>query len=201
MKKLLLALVLLLLIAPRDTYSRKESRAMSVRKELAFSLMPSGNSALITFAILTWYGDDERPSDVRIITRNDFLAIAHGLAASEANPTRENLFVKYEVKDCASYIDTIGKSTTYDCSVVDDLWKLRYKLYPIKSAQKIKILDKVEVPEVGWANMPFEMSWEQLGFLEKYGIRSRNDFFYGANAFRLLKDMQDPDWISVYAKL
>ena len=201
MKKLLLALLLVLVLSPGDSYSRREPVPVGVRRELAFNLMPSVNSGLTTFAILTWYGDAERPSDVRMITRNEFLAIAHGVIASEANPTRENLFLKYEVKDCSYHIDSIWKSTTYSCSVVDDLWKLRYKIFPLKADQKLKLVDKVQVPEPGWANNNFEMSWEQLAFLEKYGIRTRGDFFYGANAFRLLKDMQDPDWVSTYARL
>ena len=201
MKKLLLALLLLLVIAPRDSYSHRKAVKWGVRKELAFSLMPSGNSALCTFAILTWYGDDARYSDVRVITRNEFLAVAHGLIESEANPKREDLFLKHEIKDCSFYRDTVWKSTTYDCSVIDDLWKLRHKTYPLRADQKRVILDKVAVPETGWASSAYEMSWEQLAFLEKYGIRSRNDYFYGANAFKLLKDMQDPDWVAAYAKL
>lgn len=201
MKKLVLALLCLLVVIPGESFSRREARHAGVRKELAFSLAPTANSGLTTFAILTWYGNDERPSDVRVITRNEFLAAAHGLIASEANPSRDDLFIKYEVKDCSYYVDSVFRSTTYNCSIIDDLWKLRYKVYPIKADQKLKLQNKIAVPDVGWASTNFEMSWEQLAFLEKYGIKNRNDFFIGANAFRLLKDMQDPDWISAYAQL
>lgn len=201
MKRLILAIMLALVLVPTENSSGRGSMHVGVRKELAFNLAPSANSALSTFAILTWYGNDERPSDIRIITRNEFLAVAHGLIASEANPSRDNLFVKYEVKDCSYYVDSVFKSTTYNCSIVDDLWKLRYKVYPVRSEQKLKLKENISLPESGWAGSSFEMSWEQLAFLGKYGIKSRNDFFVGANAFRLLKDMQDPDWISTYSGL
>jgi hypothetical protein len=194
MKKLLLAFALILAVSPAGT--RPAARPIPTwerRCELAFCLMPSASSAPVTFAILTWYDKtSERPDEVRVITRHEFLTIAHGIIPSEANPKQEDLFAKYEVKDCNFEFDPLTKKANFNCSVVDDLWRLRNRNYPFKVPAPPK--------GSGWGALPDEMSWGQLEYLGKYGVRSRNDYFFGENAFKLMKDMQDPDWVSSYAK-
>ena len=192
MKKLLLALALLLIASrPGTPALAMKAGGWDKRCELAFCLMPSANSYPVTFAVLTWYGDSERPDDIKVITRHDFLSIAHGLVESEANPKKEDLFAKYEIQDCNSYFDPTTKTTSFECSVVDDIWRLRYRIYPY--------MVKTPPKGSGWGALPDEMSWEQLDFLSKYGVKTRNDYFHGEKAFKLLKDMQDPAWVSGYA--
>jgi hypothetical protein len=190
MRKLLLAIVIVLAALPAG--SMHTGMQWTVRCELAFNLMPSANSYPVSFAILTWYGDSERPDEIKHLTRHEFLSIAHGLVESKANPNKEDLFAKYEVQDCQYFIDPIAKTTSFECSIVDDIWRLRYKTYPYRV--------KTPPEGSGWASSYDEMSWGQLDYLGKYGVRTRNDFFYGKNAFMLLKDMQNSDWVSEYAK-
>lgn len=194
MKKLLPALVIIVsAFLAAGTYPRSSGIVTAPRTSIGFNLAPSANSGLITFAVLTWYDEkDDRPDRVQYITRQEFLSIAHGLVDSKANPHREDLFVKHEVQDCNYFIDTVFRKTTFECSIVDDLWRLRYNMYPVKVNNPPK--------GSGWATTRDEMSWGQLDYLGKYGIKHRNDFFYGENAFKLLKDMQNPDWISEYSK-
>lgn len=193
MKKLLLAFTLIIAARPAGTQPGVQPhQGWERRCELGFCLMPSANSAPVTFAILTWYDkNNERPDEVRVITRHEWLSIAHGIIPSEANPKQEDLFARYEVKDCTFEYDSLSKKTIFDCSVVDDLWRLRYRTYPCKVASPPK--------GSGWGALPDEMSWGQLEYLGRYGVKTRNDYFYGENMFRLLKDMQDPAWVSAYA--
>jgi hypothetical protein len=191
MKKALLAIVLTFASSLCGTQARQPlPGGWDKRCELGFCLMPAANSYPVTFAILTWYGDSERPDDIRVITRHEFLSIAHGLIESEANPKKEDLFTKYEIKDCGYFLSGAG-TTEFECSVVDDLWRLRYREYPYKV--------KVSPKGAGWGGLMDEMTWGQLDYLAKYGIRTRNDYFHGEKAFKLMKDMQSSDWINEYA--
>lgn len=191
MKRQALAAILTFATLTAGTQPHAEPARFNVRCELAFSLMPSANSSPVTFALLTWYGDSPRPDGIQHITRQEFLAIASGLVESKANPSKENLFAKYEIQDCSYSADAVSKTVSYSCSVVDEIWKLRHKAYPARVTGAS--------PGTGWATGEYDMSWGQLDYLARYGITSRNDFIHGEKAFRLLKDMQDPAWVSSYA--
>jgi len=155
---------------------------------LAFSFMPSANSGLITYAIVCVH--EKTPRQVIYITRNEFLRQATGQTISEANPLKENLFTKHEIPDCGYYNDSIAKRLTYECSVVDNLWKLRYGPFPERSKSKV---------ENGWArgkdNFPTD---GQLAILYQYGIERLSELIVGEKAFKLLKDMQNPEWVANY---
>ena len=50
--------------------------------------------------------------------------------------------------------------------------------------------------------MKYGPSSEQLRYLQQnYGIKFITDYIYGKNLFQLLKDMQDPNWVSNYMSL
>lgn len=142
----------------------------------------------MTYAVV--YDYEKLPREVTYITRFEFMRLATGQTPSEVNPKQENLFTKNEIRDCGYYNDSIAKRLTYECSVVDNIWKLRYGPFPFRTKSK---------PEDGWArgagNFPSD---GQLAILYSYGIERLSQLFIGEQAFKLLRDMQNPDWVSAY---
>ena len=47
--------------------------------------------------------------------------------------------------------------------------------------------------------MKFRPSDGQLQILKQYGIGHLHEFAYGENAFRLLRDVSRPEWVSAYS--
>jgi hypothetical protein len=151
---------------------------------LGFSLMPGPNNGLISFAIVTPLLNGQQ--DCQFISRNDFIRMAGGGIHNEVNPNAENLFSKYAIEECGLYRDSVFKRTSFSCSVLDQIWKLRYHQGPYGGADSL-----------GWtgATVP---STNQMNTLRSYGITNLDDFFYGENAFKLLHDMQSYAWQSRY---
>jgi hypothetical protein len=147
--------------------------------------MPGANNTLVTFVMVRVLPDGRK--DVRGISRNEFIRLACGQCHDEdVNPNRENLFAKYEVEECGLYRDSIFKKTSFLCSSLDQLWKLRYQRGPYGGSDSL-----------GWtgATVP---SNGQMGILKQYGAESLDDYIYGENAFKLLHDMQSFAWQSRY---
>lgn len=178
---------------------RKETVKAAVADKvcLGFSLMPGSNSSLVTYKIVKVFDGPKVRYEQYNISRHDFLSIALGLVESEANPNRENLFTKHEIKDCWFQPDTIKYGMKYnlsmECPVIDDIWRLRWGEYPMQRKQG------ADDPGPGWAADKLGVSEGQFGILQGYGmVNSYNDPIFGDNAFRLLRDMQDPVWQAKY---
>ncbi len=112
------------------------------------------------------------------VTKTDFLLQITGQQDSRANPNHINYMKEYQI-----FWQTL-----------DQLWKLKYSEYPYERRKN---------PDTkGWAKMKYSPSPEQLRYLQRnYGIKFITDFIYGKNLFRLLKDMQDPNWVSNYMNM
>ncbi len=171
---------------------------------LGFSLMPGANSTPVSFKIVRIYDNKSMAPVVQNISRDEFLRIATGAQSSTANLKGENLFIKNEITDCSFGRDTVINHMLYkaswQCSIVDELWKLRYGEYPFAvEGNKVSIVDPT-APKVnaGWARNPNAPSEGQLQMLRPYGAVFIIDLIYGDNAFRLLHDMQDVAWQSRY---
>lgn len=196
MKKAVIPILLLFL--PWLCSTRKAAEPVTPDKVvLGFSLIPGTSADLITFKKIRIIAGPVPKFDQQNITRNEFLTIALGIVASDANPTKENLFLKHEIKDCFYQLDTVHKNVKYDfamqCPVVDELWKLRWGEYPYLRR------NGTADPGKGWAADPLGVSEGQFKILQQYGmVISYSDPIYGDNAFRLLRDMQDPTWQSIY---
>lgn len=157
---------------------------------LGFNLMPSANSGLVNYVII--YAPEGKIQTVTTINKNLFFFHMTGKIQSQANPKNENFFIKYELGGCGIFKDSIFNKTTFNCNLIDDLWKLRYQEYPYALKQGS------EFEKNGWAKTPMAPSHGQMQILRKYGITNLDDYFFGENAMRLLRDMQDPAWITVY---
>lgn len=111
------------------------------------------------------------------ITKTNFLLQITGQQESKANPNNVNYMKEYQI-----FWQTF-----------DQLWKLQYSEYPF---------DRKQNPDTkGWAKMKYSPSKGQLQFLRQYGIKNITDFFYGKNLFRILKDIQDTNWVGNYKNL
>jgi hypothetical protein len=185
MKKLASILFLSTLFFLLSAHRPEEISRPVMGSFLGFNLMPGPNSGAVTFVVITPLPNTQ--PDIRFITRNEFIRLASGIIANEANPQKENFFAKYEVEDCGVYRDSIFKKTSFSCSSVDQVWKLRYKVGPYSNGPDT----------LGWANS-LVPSVGQMSILKSYGISRLDDYCYGENAFHLLHDMQSYAWQSKY---
>lgn len=180
--------------------------AVTYHDQLGFALMPGANSSPVSWYIVRTFDDPARAATATNITKGEFMAIGVGWGESSANPNRENLFDKHEVANCGYHNDTIIHRILYKgglaCTPVDDLWRLGYSDYPYgpsgaKDPKKTNVLNP-DGPGPGWARNPISPSEGQTTILQGYGVKFFNDIIYGENLFRLLRDMQDNDWVARY---
>ena len=190
-------------------FQQSDQAALTWHDHLGFSLMPGANSSLVSFYIVRKFDDPAKQITAQNITKNEFVAIAYGWGESSANPKAENLFTKFDVKQCGYIPDTIIHHVLYKgglgCSPLDDLWRLAYSEYPyggVTTSDAPKDPESVNNPNgpgPGWARSPFKPSEGQIQILQSYGAATYIDIIYGDNAFHLLHDMQDPLWVAKYA--
>ena len=148
------------------------------------------------------------------ITRKMFIKQAMGKQLSDANPYKENLFIKNKVFDSAKImrhiISTISsvpsdpkiyeykKQTKFNDEVqwlanidLGNLWKLRYAVYPFYTRGDT----------LGWTKNfknPYMPKAAQMKILKQYGVKTINGFIYGEDFFKLLKDMFTKEWVMNY---
>lgn len=188
-------------------FLQQSSRVELTYKEyLGFSLMPGANSTAVTFHIIRKWDDPKKPTEGTNITQQEFMRIASGFQESGANPKKENLFQVNGMIDCGWFADTIINGRFYEsgnrCNTLNDVWRLRYREWPYYVAPPRNANANTLTPfgpGPGWAGKPLMPSEGQMEILRGYGIEDPMvDVIYGANAFRLLKDMQDVGWVSTY---
>jgi hypothetical protein len=179
---------------------------LAYKEYLGFSLMPGANSTAVTFHIVKKWDDPKKPIEAVNISQREFMSIASGMMKSNANPRGENLFAVNGMTDCGWFNDTVINMRFYEsgmrCNTVGDIWRLRYAEWPYYVAPPRNANANTLTPfgpGPGWARKPLQPSEGQLEILKGYGVTDPMvDAIWGANAFRLLKDMQDPDWVTAY---
>lgn len=159
-----------------------------------FNLVENGSGGMAHLALVK-PNKNGKPK-IMLLTKDAFVKQAKGLQESLANPLNLDFFEKYDIKDP---------------DILDDLWRLRYVEYPYKT-QKALIIERHHlndstanaIPTMntsGWSandSIPFIPTKSQMLMLKKFGMKRMNDFVYGENAFKLLKSMQNPQWVSKY---
>lgn len=141
---------------------------------LGFMLLPGSNTLVRFYEVHLNHNGTFKYTQ---LTMDGFMFRAAGKERSLANPSGNNLFESYGIKDP---------------NVVGQLWKLRYKEYPYQTKG---------APEEGWSNndVCLELpSPQQFAILKRYGIERVSDLCYGDMAFLLIKDIGDADWITKY---
>lgn len=169
----------------------------AVSYELAFSLMPNYGE-VITFAEVTVHKGTIVGK--KHLSKEEFILIGTGNMHSKSNPDQSNLFLKYGVKMCKSKYDSSAQRYLGSCHVLDNLWKLRHQTKPgdFEKDQATAMVENAPASERGWANFKHAPDKAQIAKLSEFGIHRMNDFAFGANAFRLIKACNDPDWVRNY---
>ncbi|MEO8590200.1 MAG: hypothetical protein ABI432_12575 [Flavobacteriales bacterium] len=164
------------------------SSLAQARYEFGFSLNPTaqgGLNALFIYAVLDGVVVTSVPMRVE-----PFILQASGLMESKANLEGVDLFDDYGITDCGVWADKEGHQANLECSPILELWKLRYQSG--MGAQ----------PGEGWAAEEFRPSIRQQIILQLYRSPEYEHWhgpYFGKDAFRLLRDMQDPAWVETYA--
>lgn len=154
------------------------------------SISPASDGQLFSLFLVKVH--EGKVLETRPLGREQFVKQAQGRMNSDANPAKEDLFAKFDIKACYLPPDSVAMGySVRDCSVLDDLWKLRYWEYPQQGQDGPRTIQ-------GWAAKPLKPSDRQLGILSVYGIRLVNDMVLGDAIFRLLHDMSDPAWVGNY---
>lgn len=142
---------------------------------LGFNLNSNMSGGLANFALIKPLPNGKKK--IILLTKDNFIQQAMGKQKSMGNPKKIDFFEKYQIKSP---------------SILDHLWKLRYKTYPNLTLEKM---------DPGWSendSIPFLPSEAQMNILRGFGIERFTDYIYDDEAFRLLSSMEDPAWVKNY---
>jgi hypothetical protein len=154
----------------------------------AFGVKISFQSTGILTSYIAYIDNGRTQSHVKQITETEFIKIASGHWPSIYNPTRRNFFVENNF-DCGVLKDSFTlKEYTY-CVPLDSLWKLHFEKHPLDVTKGN-----------GWSNKQFNPSLKQEFFLyQNYGVAHIDaNYFLDSNLWKILKDVQNPEWIANY---
>lgn len=183
MKKIVLALVfsffcLLLLAQEGPIFIRKTDKQEPYYKNewyFGFKLITNSSGQLVTYGYIKIHEDGR--NEYIWLTQKNFMQQVTGQQPSKANKNNENFLEKHQIR----------------WETFDLLWKLRYSEFPYDTESR---------QEQGWAGKMFVPSDAQWAFLkENYDYDELTDFIYGDNMWKLLKDIQDPNFASQYSSM
>lgn len=161
--------------------------AAQARSEFGFSLNPTAQGELAALFIYTVHNG---AVVTNIPMRPEFFILqASGLMESKANLEGVDLFDQHGITNCGAWMEDGSVRSNFACTILQDIWKLRYRNG--MGAQ----------PGEGWAGEEFRPSERQQIILQHYrqpGYDHWHGPYFGADAFRLLRDMQDPAWVQTY---
>jgi hypothetical protein len=162
-------------LAQKDSTIAFGEEKIETEYYFGFNLIENISGGMVHLAIIK--PGDYRSRRVKLLTKDGFIAQASGKQQSLANPQKVNFFEKFEIKNP---------------NIIDDLWRLRYKEYPYFTSEKM---------EPGWStndSIPFLPTEAQMQILNKFGLERMSDYIMGDDAFKLLKLMEQPEWINSY---
>lgn len=156
----------------------------------AVGLFVGPHSKLITYAIITESGD--KIIGTQILREQSFMYFIMGFWPSKANPERLNLLELNEVDSCFLLKNSADKISGYFIKPFYDLWKIKYKIHPIDYDAK-----------GGWSQEYYKPSPIQAKYIYKhYGCPNvKTSYIYGEGLYKLLRDIQKPDWQIMYQTL
>jgi len=127
-------------------------------------------------------------SHKKILTKDEFAKFASGYWPSIYNPERRNYFKENKL-DCGVIENHEFNQKISYCTPLDSLWKIHFEKHPLDITKGN-----------GWSNKQFNPSLKQELFLyQTYGVAHLDaDYFLDTNFWKLLGDIQKPEWISSY---
>lgn len=160
-----------------------------VRPVFGVQVNMQANSQLIS--IVAYIHNGRALTNKKILTKDEFVRYASGFWPSVYNPQKKNLFIEQDIP-CGLEKDPITNKSIPLCFPMDSLWKIRYSDYPFRNND-----------EKGWSAELFKPSSNQAVYLYKnYGIYDIDfSYFIDTNFWKILKDVQNPDWIRNYRSI
>lgn len=184
MLKKIVAILLLLLVHFNGTCQNNYGK----KYHFAIGIFFSANSQLITYAVITEINGVF--VGTQILNKQRFMYYILGHWPTPANPQRKNLLEAHGIDSCFLTVNYSNKINGYYAKPFHDLWKLRYNTHPIS----------YDLPS-GWSQDTYKPSMAQTNFLyQNYGVKNiKLDYFYGDSLYKLLHDMQKPEWVLTYS--
>ncbi|HAM99713.1 MAG TPA: hypothetical protein DCQ26_13995 [Marinilabiliales bacterium] len=139
------------------------------RYSFAISLISGANSFPVSFGIMRQNPDSTH--EIIFLTKESFLRQASGFETSRANPEKINYFEEYGI----------------DPSILDELWRLKYDVFPYGN-----------VDEAGWGTKQGVPSTAQFQMLSVFGINKMVDYTFGNKVWLFLTKVKDPVWQGEY---
>ena len=156
-------------------------------REFGFSLNPNAQGDFHALFIYTVYNG--AVVDALPMRTEPYVLQMAGLQESRANQDGADLFSRFGINQCGAWMEEDVVHTNLQCLAVLQLWKLRYRKEMVDGQGK------------GWASEEFTPSARQQVLLQLYRPPQFEDWhgpYFGEGAFRLLRDMQDPEWVQLY---
>jgi hypothetical protein len=154
----------------------------------AFGVKISYQSTGSITSYIAYIDNGRMHTHLKQISETEFIKIASGHWPSIYNPTQKNYFEEHKF-NCGVLKDSFTlKEYTY-CTPMDSLWKLHFEKHPVNN-----------INGSGWSNKQFNPSLSQELYLyNTYGVAHMDaDYFCDTSLWKLLKDVQNPQWIENY---
>ena len=166
-----------------SAYSQKTS-------EFAIGIVPSINNNILSYAIVTKTGNTFLGTQQ--ISEQFFMYYALGYWPCRANPKKINIFKENKVPNIELAYDKANKVIGYYNTPIHEMWKIKYPNHPYR-----RDLSK------GWGLGNYNPSPAQARYIyEHYSVLHINThYFIGEKLFKLLKDVQNPEWVAMYQSL
>lgn len=156
--------------------------------EFGFSLNQAGHEDG-QYTLFIYNVHDGHVLESTAISEKTFIMQCLGAEVSRANPAGIDLFKQYNIAECDAQRDSLSGNYAYRCSPLNDLWRLRYGGATSNTGT------------AGWAQDLYTPGIRQQIILQAYRSTHEEHWlgpYFGAKAFALLRDMQDPAWVSTY---
>lgn len=180
------ALVSILFIA--TSAAPRPDASILATYEFGFSLNLAGNNDK-QYTLFIYKVHEGHVLESTAISEKTFILQALGLEASRANPANIDLFKQHDITECDARRDSLSATHVYRCAPLNDLWRLRYGGATSNTGS------------AGWAQELNTPGIRQQIILQAYRSAHEEHWlgpYFGAKAFALLRDMQDPAWVSTY---
>lgn len=162
----------------------------SKKHHFAVGIIMGPNSQLLTYSMVTTL--NKKIIGSQPMTEQRFMYYIMGNWPCIANPKRENLLEKNGVDSCFLTVNYSNKINGYIIPPFKNLWRVRYKLHPLSH----------KAPK-GWSQEYYKPSQRQAKYIyDTYGVANvKTNVFFGDSLYKILKDIQNPDWVTLYSEL
>jgi len=173
LRKIVLLLTVLAELIPSVVFAQQLPESAKIKHYFCIKLVNGTEGQEVRYGILTIGLSGNKT--VQFLTLDEWMKQFTGRKESKANPDRVDYMREYKIS----------------FKTIKNLWKLKFSEYPWGKKHEEHI--------PGWAAKPFSPSPAQMQILREYGIKKFiTDPIYGDNLFRLLQDMQNPEWVQNY---